>query len=104
MLYALANNPNRAIGGVQPFSLAEARLARWLLMTSDRMESNEFQITQQSLSNMLGVRREAVNESEKNLQQKHLLVQSAESSIGEIKAEVFLFAKQLSSIKSRLLT
>ena len=73
-------------------------------MTSNRMKSNEFQITQKSLSNMLGVRREAVNKSEKNLQQKHLLVQSAESPIGEIKAEVFLFAKQLTSIKSGFLT
>jgi CRP-like cAMP-binding protein len=57
---------------VQPFSLAEARLACWLLMTSDRMKSNGFQITQKSLSNMLGVRRETVNKSKKNSQQKHL--------------------------------
>ncbi len=53
---------------------------------------------------MLGMRREEVNKSEKNLQQKHLLVQSEESPIGEIKAELSLFAKQLTSIESRLLT
>ena len=32
-------------------------------MTSDRMGSNDFQLTQDFLSNMLGVRREAVNKS-----------------------------------------
>jgi CRP-like cAMP-binding protein len=55
------------------FHPIEARLARWLLMTSDRMETNEFQITQEFLSNMLGVRREAVNKSAARLQQKQLI-------------------------------
>lgn len=55
------------------FHPIEARLARWLLMTSDRMASDEFQITQESLSNMLGVRREAVNKSERNLQRNGLI-------------------------------
>ena len=50
------------------FHTVEARLARWLLMSSDRMESNEFHITQDFLSNMLGVRREAVNKSAVTLQ------------------------------------
>lgn len=36
-----------------------------------QMVSGEFQIPYESLLNMLGVRREAVNESERNLQQKH---------------------------------
>lgn len=55
------------------FHLIESRLARWLLMTSDRMETNEFQITQEFLSNMLGVRREAVNKSAVILQQQQLI-------------------------------
>lgn len=55
------------------FHSIESRLARWLLMTSDRMASNEFQITQDFLSNMLGVRREAVTLSAKNQQQKGLI-------------------------------
>ena len=45
------------------FHPVEQRLARWLLMTSDRIGSNDFQLTQDFLSNMLGVRREAVNKS-----------------------------------------
>ncbi len=42
---------------------ADRRLARWLLMTHDRMRADEFQITQDFLSHMLGVRREAVNKA-----------------------------------------
>ena len=45
------------------FHSVEQRLARWLLMTSDRIGSSDFQLTQEFLSNMLGVRREAVNKS-----------------------------------------
>ncbi len=51
----------------------ETRLARWLLMSSDRMGKNEFQITQEFLSNMLGVRREAVNKAALNLQKQNLI-------------------------------
>jgi len=55
------------------FHLAEARLARWLLMTADRMEADKFQLTQEFLSNMLGVRRESVNKSAVILQQQQLI-------------------------------
>jgi CRP-like cAMP-binding protein len=51
----------------------EPRLARWLLMTHDRMKTDEFQITQEFLSNMLGVRREAVNKSATHFQQQQLI-------------------------------
>ncbi len=51
----------------------EQRLARWLLMTGDRMESNEYRITQEFLSNMLGVRREGVNRAAGALQKKQLI-------------------------------
>ncbi len=51
----------------------DARLARWLLMSHDRMIVNEFQLTQEFLSNMLGVRREAVNKAATSLRQQQLI-------------------------------
>lgn len=55
------------------FHPIEQRLARWLLMTGDRMESNEYSVTQDFLSNMLGVRREGVNRAAGVLQKKNLI-------------------------------
>jgi len=55
------------------YHVIEDRLSRWLLMTHDRMRTDEFQITQEFLSNMLGVRREAVNKSARDLQTRGLI-------------------------------
>lgn len=55
------------------FHPIEKRLARWLMMTSDRMETNEFQMTQGFLSTMVGVRREAVTNSAGSLRKKDLI-------------------------------
>jgi len=55
------------------FHSMNARLARWLLMTHDRMGTNEFQMTQEFLSNMLGVRREGVNKAAGGLQKQGLI-------------------------------
>jgi Crp-like helix-turn-helix protein len=44
------------------------RCARWLLPTYDRVGKDEFQLTQEFLSQMLGVRRATVNEIAGDLQ------------------------------------
>lgn len=55
------------------FHNVDARLARWMLMTHDRMGSDEFQLTQEFMSNMLGVRREGVSKAASELQRKKLI-------------------------------
>jgi CRP-like cAMP-binding protein len=51
----------------------EQRLARWLLETHDRVESNHLKLTQEFLSQMLGVRRAGVTQIAQKLQESGLI-------------------------------
>jgi CRP-like cAMP-binding protein len=46
----------------------EQQLCRWLLLSLDRLSSNELTMTQELIANMLGVRREGVTEAAGHLQ------------------------------------
>lgn len=51
----------------------EQQLCRWLLLTMDRLPSNELVMTQELIANALGVRREGITEAAGNLQRGGLI-------------------------------
>lgn len=51
----------------------EQQLCRWLLLSLDRLTSNELKMTQELIANMLGVRREGVTEAAGKLQKQKLI-------------------------------
>jgi len=55
------------------YHTTEQRLARLLLMTRDRVQSNQFRLTQEFLSEMLGVQRAGVSVAASTLQKRKLI-------------------------------
>jgi CRP-like cAMP-binding protein len=53
--------------------LLDQQLCRWLLLSLDRLSSNELVMTQELIANMLGVRREGVTEAAGDLQRAGLI-------------------------------
>jgi CRP-like cAMP-binding protein len=51
----------------------DQQLCRWLLLSLDRLETNELRMTQELIANMLGVRREGVTEAAGHLQEAGLI-------------------------------
>jgi len=51
----------------------DQQLARWLLLSMDRLTSNQLTMTQELIANMLGVRREGVTEAAGKLQKQGII-------------------------------
>jgi CRP-like cAMP-binding protein len=51
----------------------EQQLCRWLLLSHDRLDSDELVMTQELIANMLGVRREGVTAAASRLQEQGLI-------------------------------
>jgi CRP-like cAMP-binding protein len=66
-------NLSSQTAGCNRLHSVEQRSARWLLMASDRFDSNLLPLTQEFLAAMLGVRRSGVSEAMSELQRSGLV-------------------------------
>ena len=55
------------------FHKVSERLARWLLMSADRLQSSELSLTHEYLSSVLGVRRAGTTLAARGLQERGLI-------------------------------
>ncbi len=79
----------------------EQRMARWLLITRDRVDSDEFPLTQEFLGQMLGVRRPTVSLTGSALQRAGLIRYSRgritivdRRGLEEVSCECYAYVKE----------
>lgn len=59
--------------GCNSLHVLDQRLARWLLEAQDRIDSDDLKLTQEFISDMLGVRRAGVTQAAQKLQERGLI-------------------------------
>ena len=64
------------------FHQIDQRLARWLLLSLDRLPDNRLVMTQEPIANMLGVRREGVTEAAHKLQEQGIILNVVVGIVG----------------------
>jgi Mn-dependent DtxR family transcriptional regulator len=63
-------------GVCSQFHSVDARFARWLLMTQDRVGSHKLGATQESIARLLGVRRSSVTAAASGLHKQNVIAYS----------------------------
>lgn len=61
------------LGVCNRFHNIDSRLARWLLMTHDRVGPHDLSATQESIANMLGVRRSSITDAASGLHKSNII-------------------------------
>jgi CRP-like cAMP-binding protein len=61
------------LGVCNRFHNVDARLARWLLMTHDRVQPHDLSATQEAIANLLGVRRSSITHAASGLHRNNII-------------------------------